>query len=269
MSNPLLKDAINRAASLVLGAGNAIVFTGAGISTPSGIPDFRSSRTGLWEKDDPMRVASLSAFQNQPGMFFDWLRPLARQIWMAKPNPAHLALARMQQAGRIHAVITQNIDGLHHRAGCTNVMELHGSLDALSCLNCRKTFEGRQYFRAFVEEGGLPRCPTCRELLKPAIVLFEENLPADTWNQAVKACAKADLMLVLGSSLEVYPAATLPQSILEDGKPLILINLGSTPLDRQASVHISGDVAEILPLLAERVCRPNPPDPSSTNIPAA
>ena len=246
---------IQKASSLLRSARHAVVLTGAGISTPSGIPDFRSQGSGLWSKDNPMEVASLSAFRRRPEQFFAWLRPLAAQIAKACPNPAHQALADLEKAGLLKVVITQNIDGLHQAAGSQTVLELHGSARSLTCLNCRKSYLIGQFLDEFLGQGRLPYCPNCGKLLKPDIVLFEEMLPASIWQQAQAHCSQADLMLVVGSSLEVAPAGGLPWTALENGAQLIILNFSPTHLDAHASVVIHEDVAEILPQLAALAIR--------------
>jgi NAD-dependent deacetylase len=237
-----------KAGELIRSARHAVVLTGAGISTPSGIPDFRSQNTGLWTKDDPMQVASLSAFRDRPEVFFNWLRPLAQKMWQASPNAAHIGLAELEKAGAIQAVITQNIDGLHQEAGSQNVLEVHGSARTASCKVCRKTYPADQFRTAFLE-GSIPLCPKCGSTLKPDIVLFEEMLPADVWEKAEWHCSHADVMLVVGSALEVVPAAGLPYTAVEHGASLIINTLSSTYLDEQAVILLPYDVVEIVPLI--------------------
>jgi NAD-dependent deacetylase len=242
--------AIQRARQLVAEANHLVAFTGAGMSTASGIPDFRSKGSGLWEHDDPMEVASLTTFRNNPRRFWDWKRGLMRQVWRAQPNPAHLALARLEKAGRLEAIITQNIDGLHQQAGSTHVYELHGTIQTLTCPGCGHSYPTEQ-FRALIETSEeMPRCPTCRLVLKPDVVLFEEQLPQITWEAAERHCTQADVILVAGSSLEVWPAATLPEMAVSNGAQLILVNYSPTFLDPRAEVLLRANVAEILPLLA-------------------
>lgn len=249
-----LQDAIEQAARLLRASKHVVAFTGAGISTPSGIPDFRSQRTGMWERYNPMEVASLAGFQMHPERFYDWLRPLLQVSWSAAPNPAHLALAQLESAGYLKALITQNIDNLHFRAGSRNIYEVHGSLRTMTCTQCRETFPSENFLQILeAAEDGMARCPNCRRVVKPDITLFGEMLPAETWQEAEQHCRQADLMLVAGSSLEVWPAAALPEIAVENGADLIIANLTPTPLDRSASVRLAGDLAAILPLLATRV----------------
>lgn len=244
-------DVISQARRLLQQARHVVVFTGAGISTPSGIPDFRSHRTGLWEQQDPMRVASLSTFQRQPEVFYDWLRPLAAAIWQASPNPAHIALARLQTTGRIKAIITQNIDGLHQRAGANHVIEVHGSLNTFTCPACHSCQPYQSIKNALIQESGLPTCPLCHACLKPDITLFEEMLPETAWEQAIWHSQQADLFIVAGSSLEVTPANYLPALALKHGAQLMINNLSSTHLDRSAVLCLPDNVINIIPALLE------------------
>ncbi len=245
-------SALHAAARLLRSARHAVVFTGAGMSTPSGIPDFRSRGTGLWEQSNPMEVASLGVFQTHPERFFGWLRPLLQRIWAAQPNPAHTALAQLEAAGIIKAVITQNIDDLHQRAGSRNIYEVHGSLRTISCASCKQSWPSEK-FRAEIENTGpqvLPRCPKCSQVLKPDIVLFGEMLPFETWQTAEDHCKRADVILVAGSSLEVWPAASLPEMAVEHGARLIVNNRTPTYMDEQAESLLPANVAEVLPKIA-------------------
>jgi NAD-dependent deacetylase len=253
MSPPDFDQAIEQAAALLRGARYGVALTGAGISTPSGIPDFRSSGSGLWQQSDPMKVASLSSFRRTPRVFFDWLRPLAATISQAQPNPAHRALAELEQAGLLKAIITQNIDGLHQRAGSRTVLEVHGSMNTLTCPGCRQGFPGADYYPALVASGGLPHCPRCQTILKPDVILFEEALSMTTWNAAEQHCRLADVLLVVGSSLEVMPVAGLPVAALENNAAVIINNFSATYLDELARVLLPMDVAQALPRIVKRV----------------
>ncbi len=245
--------AIVRAARLLRRARYAVALTGAGISTPSGIPDFRSPATGLWEGVDPFEVASLYAFRRHPEAFYNWIRPLAEILFQARPNPGHLALARLEASGYLEAVITQNIDNLHQDAGSTEVLEVHGHLRRATCIDCYRSRATVNLLRAFLASGKIPRCPACGGVIKPDVVLFGEQLPAEVVNAAMKHVASADLMLVAGSSLEVAPVSQLPMRVHRQGGRLIVVNLGSTYVDDAAEVVIHGDVARVLPRIA-RAC---------------
>ena len=244
---------IRCAADIIQGSKQGVVLSGAGISTPSGIPDFRSPDSGLWEKYDPFEVASLSNFRYHPEKFFNWIKTLALDISNAQPNPAHIALARLESAGYITTVITQNIDELHRRAGSKNVLEVHGSLSTLTCISCYRQFSSDQYAEAYFRNGEIPLCPDCHTTLKPDVVLFGEQLPVRTWLKAQAASKGCDLMVVAGSSLEVLPVAGLPMRAVENGAHLIIINRTKTYLDVRADVVFHEDVSEVLPLIAAEV----------------
>jgi len=245
--------AIEDAAVLIRRAERAVVLTGAGLSTPSGIPDFRSEGTGLWSQDEPMEVASLTTFRTAPERFFKWFQPLAGQIFNAQPNPAHLALAEFERSGHVQTVVTQNIDALHQKAGSKNVVELHGTLRTLTCTNCFKQFEAHPFLQPYVETGKIPQCLNCNGILKPDVILFGEQLPQSAWYAAQRAARQCDLMVVAGSSLEVLPVAGLPMQALDRGAHLIIINNSPTYLNIRADVVILDDVATTLPEIAKRV----------------
>lgn len=242
-------DAIARAAEILRASRHAVVLTGAGHSTPSGIPDFRSPRSGMWQKYDPMVVASIQSFRARPEVFYDWIRPLAAQTALARPNPAHYALARLESLGILKAVITQNIDDLHAKAGSQRVLELHGSLRTASCIGCGRTVKGAPLIKKFMDDGQVPVC-SCGGVMKPDVVLFGEMLPMAVLMEAEAEARRCDAMLVAGSSLEVYPAASLPFTAQERGAKLIIVNLQPTPADSLADVVIHDDVAIALPQIA-------------------
>lgn len=246
---------LDTATRLFQQARHTVVLTGAGISTPSGIPDFRSEGTGLWSKSEAMEVASLSTFRYEPSNFFEWFRPLANQIINAQPNPAHLALAALGQKNFIDTIITQNIDILHQKAGFENVIEMHGTLRTLSCTQCFSQVESAPFLTPFVEHGILPHCEKCGAILKPDVILFGEQLPQKAWLRAQQAARSSDLMLVVGSSLEVLPVAGLPMQTLDRGGHLIIINQTPTYLDVRADLVFIDDAADLLPTLAEQVLK--------------
>ncbi len=246
-------ERIQRGTRLLRAARKAVALTGAGISTPSGIPDFRSSRSGLWTRYDPMQVASLSAFRYEPSRFFEWVRPLAIGILNAQPNAAHKALADLEAAGFLAGVITQNIDDLHRRAGSRRVFELHGHLRQATCTSCFHKQEAMALIETLIETGEMPRCPNCGGILKPDVVLFGEQLPHDVVLEARRFMLNCDLILIAGSSLKVVPAATLPVEMLNRGARLILVNQEPTYLDERADVLFHADVMDILPRLAHEV----------------
>ena len=251
--SPQTRTGIEFAADLIRQAKHAVILTGAGISTPSGIPDFRSSGTGLWSRDEPLEVASLSTFRTDPSQFFKWFRPLASQMFEARPNSAHLALAALEKRGYIKAIITQNIDILHQKAGSKTVIEMHGTMQTLTCTQCYHKVQAEPYIASFVDCGEIPHCPKCSQVLKPDVILFGEQLLQAAWFSAQREARGCDLMLVAGSSLEVLPVAGLPMQALDRGAHLIIINNTPTYLNVRADVSILDDVATVLPAITERV----------------
>ncbi len=245
---------ISKAARLLRRSRYPIALTGAGISTPSGIPDFRSPGTGLWETVNPMQVASIHAFRRNPEAFYDWIRPLARTLVEAEPNPGHAALAKLEAEGYLEAIITQNIDTLHQQAGSTNVLEVHGHLRSAICMDCYRVEATQDLIASFLDAEEIPRCSHCGGVLKPNIVLFGEQLPAKVFNAAMSQVRSADLMLIAGSSLEVVPVSQLPLRMHRHGGRMIVVNLTETYADDVADVVIHGDVAEVLPEIA-RTCQ--------------
>lgn len=245
---------LQKASQLITEADYTVALTGAGISTPSGIPDFRSPGSGIWTKYSPMEVASLSAFRYYPLRFYDWIRPFVRSLFMAEPNPAHLALARLETGNHLQAVITQNIDALHQKAGSKKVIEVHGTYQTLTCLGCYRQIQATdQFLTEFLEQEENPHCPYCGNLLKPDIILYEEQLPAQTWKLAREEILTCDLLLVLGSTLTVTPVCDLPLTALGRGAKLIILNRTNTHLDQLADVYIQGDLEEYLPIIADKV----------------
>lgn len=247
------QEKINQAASIIKNSKKAVAFTGAGISTHSGIADFRSPESGLWNKYDPFEVASLTAFRNHPDKFYDWIRPLTEIAQAAKPNPGHIALAQLENAGFIQAVITQNIDGLHQKAGSQRVIELHGSSRSATCLSCGMIYAENWLPEDFISSKDIPYCKKCNGILKPDVILFEEMLPAGAWREAQSLCEAVDLVIVVGSSLEVYPANSLPEIALRRGANLIINTLTKTHMDLYADVVIQADLVETMPPICELV----------------
>lgn len=239
---------VARAAAILRRARTAVALTGAGVSTESGLPDFRSPG-GLWADVDPLRVASLTAFRRHPQEFYAFYRRRLSLLRRARPNPAHRALAHLERAGLLRAVITQNVDGLHQAAGSRRVLEIHGSLRHAACPGC-----GWRTDIAVLEEaldaGTLPRCRRCASPLKPDVVLFEELLPLEVFTEAEQLCREADVLLVVGSSLQVTPAAFLPRIVLEQGGCLIIVNREPTPFDAEAAVVLRAAAGTILPAIA-------------------
>jgi NAD-dependent deacetylase len=223
------------------------VLTGAGISVPSGIPDFRTPGKGLWENVNPMEVAHIDAFRRDPDRFWSFYAQRFMALRDKKPNPAHEAVAELERRGLVRAVITQNIDRLHRAAGSVDVIEVHGSIARSVCLECggRYTLEQVVAKRA-AEPGSAPECDACIAALKPDVVLFGELLPEDAMRRAHDLAAAADVMLVIGSSLEVHPVASLPAITLDAGGQVALVTQGPTPYDRDAVLKLDGDVVDEL-----------------------
>jgi NAD-dependent deacetylase len=235
-----------RLAQLLRNANRAVVLTGAGISVPSGIPDFRTPRTGLWEKVDPMEVAHIDAWRRDPDRFWQFYGDRFATLVDKRPNEAHRALAELERRGLIRAVITQNIDRLHRVAGTERLIEVHGSIEWSICLDCG----GRVALDRVVEQlragDGAPECAACFTPLKPDVVLFGELLPERALSEAQALALDADLMICVGSSLEVYPVAGLPALTRGAGGKLALVTQGPTPYDEDADVKLGGDVVEEL-----------------------
>jgi NAD-dependent deacetylase len=242
-------DEAARLAELIRASRSVVALTGAGISVPSGIPDFRSPGTGLWENVDPMEVAHIDVFRRDPERFWHFYGMRFQSLEDKRPNPAHVALAELEEAGLVHAVITQNIDRLHARAGSRELIEVHGSIASSSCLVCGGRYD-LEAVRARHEgdPSGVPRCD-CGAPLKPDVVLFGEFLPVAEIERAQRLALGADLMLCIGSSLEVFPVAQLPELTLDSGGKLAILTQGPTPFDRRASVRMRGDIVDDLEAL--------------------
>ena len=239
-----MSTAHDRLAGLIRSARSVVALTGAGISVPSGIPDFRSPGTGLWANVDPMEVAHISVWRREPERFWGFYGQRFALLDGKRPNAAHRALADLDIP-----VITQNIDGLHAAAGSRDVIEIHGSVASASCLVCGARHPlAKTRRRLEAADDGVPRCD-CGAPLKPDVTLFGELLDETAMTRASALAAGADLMLCVGSSLEVYPAAGLPGLTLQAGGRLAIITRSSTPFDRHAVVRLDGDVEEELQAL--------------------
>jgi len=227
-------------AALIRDRQPCVVLTGAGVSTESGIPDFRSD-TGIWAEVDPFEVASIQAFRRDPARVWSFYRERVHVLRDAQPNAAHLALAELEQRGLVGAVITQNIDLLHTRAGSREVVEVHGSIRSAQCLGCLWT-EPIDAVLAQLDKSPLPSCSQCGEVLKPGVVLFGELLPAGAIERAMQLARSTRLMLVVGSSLEVWPVAGLPL----EARAFAIVNRGPTALDEDALLTIDAAAGETL-----------------------
>ena len=242
---------IQQAAKLLKNAKHAVALTGAGISTPSGIPDFRTPGSGLWRQADSMSLASFWGFVEQPQGFYDWVKPLAIKMMAAQPNSAHRALAELERMGTIHAVITQNIDDLHQRAGSKRVLEVHGHMREATCIRCFHMAPARPMMQKFIEDGNVPSCEICGGVMKPNVVLYGEMLPVSVMYEAEQESKCCDVMIVAGSSLQVAPAADLPLAAQQNGATLIIVNQSPTIADAHAAVILREDVASALPRIVQ------------------
>jgi NAD-dependent deacetylase len=233
-------------AELLRAAERAVVLTGAGISVPSGIPDFRTPGKGLWEKVNPMEVAHIDVFRREPDRFWHFYGSRFASLKDVKPNRAHEVVAELERRGLVRGVVTQNIDRLHRAAGSQNVIEVHGSIEWCVCPECGGKVGIDKVMEMLGVTEGAPECGACVAVLKPNVVLFGEMLPEHAMFEAHRLASEADLMIAIGSSLEVYPVAGLPQVAREAGATLALVTQGPTPYDREAEVKLGGDVVEEL-----------------------
>jgi NAD-dependent deacetylase len=244
-----MDEPIRALAALVRERQPCVVLTGAGISTESGIPDFRSP-TGIWAEFDPLEYATIDAFRRDPVKVWEFYALRFEVLTRAGPNAGHLALAELERRGLVQAVVTQNIDGLHERAGSRDVVEVHGSIRTASCLECGEQV-ALDAVVATLRAAPAPPCSRCGAILKPDVVMFGELLPVDAIERATELARRAGLLLVVGSTLEVYPVAGLPQETVSAGGELAIVNRGSTPFDGLASIRIDGGAGETLAALAE------------------
>jgi NAD-dependent protein deacetylase/lipoamidase len=230
-----------RLATLIRENQPAVALTGAGVSTESGIPDFRSP-TGMWAQFDPLEYGSIGAFRADPEKVWRFYAPRFSMLTDAQPNAAHRALAELERMGLLQAVVTQNIDLLHERAGSESVVEVHGSIRTSTCPGCEARYPLGEVLGLLDRGDGAPACTACGQILKPDVVFFDELLPAEPIQQAHELAERAALLLVVGSSLEVWPVAELPEVTLEAGGAIAIVTMGATPYDRHAAVKLSGDV---------------------------
>jgi NAD-dependent deacetylase len=239
---PASTAAAERVAALLRESERAVVLTGAGVSVPSGIPDFRSPGTGLWEDVDPMEVAHIDAWRRDPDRFWSFYGERFASLVDRAPNDAHFALAELERRGLVRAVITQNIDRLHRLAGTDRLIEMHGSIERSVCMQCGGKLSIDKVIALLAAGEGAPECEACIAPLKPDVVLFGELLPERALAEAQALAMDADLMVCVGSSLEVYPVAGLPAITHGGGGRLALITQGRTPYDADADVKLDGDV---------------------------
>ncbi|REJ76079.1 MAG: hypothetical protein DWQ47_10675 [Acidobacteria bacterium] len=238
-------------AAMLSKAARPLFFTGAGISTGSGIPDFRGPK-GIWKSRKPVYYQEFLASETARIEHWDYKLEGFEQFRNAKPNKAHFALAELEGLGRLDSLVTQNIDGLHEQAGNSSVIELHGTNRWVECVECGNRTEPEPAFREFRETRACPRCE-CGGYLKTATISFGQQMPERLLEQAFEAAEKADLVVAIGSTLEVHPAASVPLAAARKGVPYVIINRGPTAQDRQASVRIEGDVNVLIPEIVERL----------------
>ncbi|MBS1786967.1 MAG: NAD-dependent protein deacylase [Acidobacteria bacterium] len=237
-------SAIDHAMKLINQSRRIVAFSGAGISTEAGIPDFRSEG-GLWENAALMELMSASGFRWNPAGFYRASMQLMPNLHRAQPTSVHMLLAELESQGRLSAIITQNIDGLHQAAGSQVVHEIHGSFRTGHCIGCQREFEMTEFYERLSRgEIELPLCDVCRSPIKPDVILFGDLLPVGAWNRSVAAVEQCDLLLVLGSSLVVYPAAELPRMAQAGGAKLIIVNREATEYDALADVIVHAELGD-------------------------
>jgi len=240
---------VERLAELIRASRSTVALTGAGISVPSGIPDFRTPETGLWANVDPMEVAHIDVFERDPARFWSYYRPRFHALADKRPNAAHEALAELERRGLIEGVITQNIDRLHGAAGSRDAIEVHGSIGTSTCRQCAASY-GVEEVDALFDADGVAVCASCEGPVKPDVVLFGEMLPESAMARAQELAERAELMLCVGSSLAVYPVAGLPALTLEHGGRVAIVTKGPTPYDGEATIKLEGEVDAELSALA-------------------
>jgi NAD-dependent protein deacetylase/lipoamidase len=246
------EEPVAQLARLIVENQPVVALTGAGVSTESGIPDFRSP-TGMWARFDPGEYGSLGAFMDDPEKVWRFYAPRFSMLTDAEPNAAHLALAELERLGLIRAVITQNIDLLHERAGSREVIEVHGSIRTSTCLDCGARYALDDVLSLLAAGAGAPRCTRCGAVLKPDVVFFDELLPEEAMDHAYELAGEARLLLALGTSLEVWPVAELPLTTLRAGGKIAVVNEGATSVDDRAALKVSGKAGEVLSLTLARL----------------
>lgn len=238
-------------AKMIIESKKTVALTGAGISTESGIPDFRGPE-GLWKQIDP-RLVTIQSFRMFPEVFWYFMVEKFESIMKAQPNKAHYALAELEKIGKLSSIITQNVDSLHFKAGSKNVIELHGSMREAVCMNCGTIIPMEEALKMAKKSYYLPMCEGCGGILKANVILFNESLPEEKLKRALYESRTCDLMLVVGTSLQVYPAAYMPTIAKQRGAKLAIVNMEPTPLDDSADAVIHAKAGEVLPVIVEIV----------------
>lgn len=248
----ILEEQINKLAKLILDSKNIVALTGAGMSTESGIADFRSPGTGLWEKVDPYEYASIDSYIAHPTKNLEFMLETGKAIFSARPNKGHKALTKLQKLGKLKGVLTQNIDRLHHKAKTKNIVEFHGNVMEAKCLQCGEVFPITNMVNQ-VLQGRSPSCNVCKGMLKPNAIFFGEPLESQVLQAADEIIAGCNLLIVLGSSLVVYPVAFYPQKALSLGAKIAIINIQETDMDSLAEVVIHEKIGDIFPKIVSIV----------------
>lgn len=248
-----LDEKIKKFAQLIIEAKKIVVLSGAGMSTESGIADFRSPGTGLWEKVDPDEFASIHSYVSDTQKNLKFMLEMGMNIFKAKPNKGHKFLTKLQKLGKLEGILTQNIDGLHQKARTKNIIELHGTANEAICMRCKKVYPITTMINQVLKGYYSPSCKACGGLLKPNAIFFGEPLHSKTLNQADEMISNCDLLIVLGSSLLVYPAAFYPRKALSAGAKLAIINIQSTDMDENAEVVIHEKIGDVFPKIVEIV----------------
>ena len=247
-----LENNIEKAAKLIVNSKKIVALTGAGMSTESGIADFRSPGTGLWEKVDPYEFASIDSYLSNSTRNFDFMLETGKAIFSARPNKGHKALTKLQRLGKLEGILTQNIDRLHHKAKTKNIVEFHGNVMEAKCLSCGAIYPITNMVNQALQRRR-PSCEACGGILKPNAIFFGEPLESDVLAAADRMIASCDLLIVLGSSLVVYPVAWYPQKALSHGAKLAIINIQETDMDSSANVVIHERIGEIFPKIVALV----------------
>lgn len=252
------KIKIDRVSEILFGFSPVVALTGAGLSTPSGLPDFRSPGKGLYTKLEKMpnnasKLISLQGFKEHPEAFYAHFRSFLEKILSAKPNPAHFALAELESQGYINAVITMNGDMLHQKAGSKNIVEMHGSVVRATCRRCYRPDKGEHHWHEFLEKNMIPTCRHCGGIMKPDVILTGEQLPIKMVMQAKKLLGQSNVILAIGTSFSGGPLMNWVEKSCEGGKRIVIINMSPTILDSIADVVIQADVVEVLPILVEKM----------------
>lgn len=248
-----LEKKISDFANLIIESNNIVALTGAGMSTESGIADFRSPDTGLWTKVDPNEFASIHSYISNTGKNLNFMLEMGITIFRAKPNKGHKSLTKLQKLGKLIGVLTQNIDGLHQKAHTKNIVEFHGTVNEAKCLRCKKIYPITTMINQFLKERTSPYCEACNGLLKPNAIFFGEPLESEVLAAADNMIAECDLLIILGSSLLVYPVAFYPHKALSGGAKVAIINIQETEIDPYSEVVIHEKIGEVMPKIVEIV----------------